>query len=88
MELTEFKKTLVQARESNKLVLGTDKTVKFLKSGKVKLVAFAKNSPFQEDIKHYAALAEVEAYPYPGDGLELGELCKKPFAVSTLAVVK
>ncbi len=88
MELTDFKKTLAQARENKKLVLGTDRTVKLLKSGKVKFVAFAKNSPFKEDIEHYADLAGVEAYPYPGDGLDLGELCKKPFAVSALAVVK
>jgi large subunit ribosomal protein L30e len=88
VELTEFKKKLTQARESKKLVLGTDRTIKLLKSGKIKFVAFANNNPFKEDIKHYAELAGVETYPYPRDGLNLGELCKKPFSVSTLAVVK
>jgi large subunit ribosomal protein L30e len=88
VELTDFKKTLAQAREKEKLILGTDKTIKLLKTGKAKFVAFANNSPFKGDIQHYADLAGVEAYPYPGDGLSLGELCKKPFAVSTLAVVK
>lgn len=88
MELNDFKKKLADAREAKKLVLGTTATIKSLKTGKVKLVAFASNSPSVDDIKYYSELAGVEMFPYPGDGLSLGELCKKPFSVSTLAVVK
>lgn len=88
MELADFKKTIVNAREKNKLVLGTDQTIKLLKSGKVKFIASANNNPSINGIKYYSELAGVEVYLYPGDGLSLGELCKKPFSVSTLAVIK
>jgi large subunit ribosomal protein L30e len=88
VELNEFKKKIADARESKKLILGTQQTIKFLKSGKVKFVAFASNSPSVADIKYYTELAGVELFPYPGDGLSLGELCKRPFSISTLAVVK
>ena len=88
MELEEFKKTLAKAREDGKLVLGTDKSIKALKQGKVKLVAFAKNSPFIEDVQYYANFAGVDMFPFPDDGMALGELCKRPFNISTLAVVK
>ena len=87
MNLEEFKKAIAQAREKKKLILGTDRTLKLLKTSKVKLVATANNSPFYEEVNHHTKLAGVEFYPFPGSGLDLGELCKKPFAVSTLAVV-
>jgi large subunit ribosomal protein L30e len=88
VELNDFKKKVADAREAKKLVLGTTETIKLLKTGKVKFVAFANNSPSVDDIKYYSEMAGVEMYPYPGDGLSLGEMCKKPFSVSTLAVVK
>lgn len=87
MDMEEFKKAIAQAREKKKLVLGTDRTLKLLKTSKVKLVAVANNSPLSEEVKHHAKLAGVELYPFPGSGFDLGELCKRPFAVSTLAVV-
>jgi len=87
MNLEEFKKAIAQAREKKKLVLGTDKTLKLLKTSKVKLVVIANNCPVSEEVNHHAKLAGVELYPFPGSGFDLGELCKRPFAVSTLAVM-
>lgn len=88
MDIEEFKKLVTKAREENNLLLGADSTIKSLKVGKVKLVAFAANCPVAEDIKYYARLAKVETVSYPDSGISLGELCRKPFSVSALAVVK
>ena len=88
MDLNEFKKELVEARENKKLLLGIKSTRESISLGKAKLVAYAKNSPFISEFKKYGQLSKVEIFPYPEDGLSLGELCKKPFAVSALAVIK
>ena len=83
---TEIKKLL---KEKN-LVIGTERTIKNLKLGKVDKVIITLNCPekVQKDIKYYAGLgkAEVLKIKYPNE--ELGVICKKPFAISVLSVLK
>ena len=83
---TEIKKML---KEKN-LVIGTERTIKNLKLGKVDKVVVTSNCPekVQKDIEYYAALgkAEVVKIKYPNE--ELGIICKKPFAISALSILK
>lgn len=76
--------------KDNKYIIGTERTLKNLKLGKVDKVLVTTNCPSKqvEDIEHYAKLAKtkVEKIPYPNE--ELGIICKKPFSISVLSILK
>ncbi len=80
--VVELKKSLA----SNKLVLGTEETVKLLRKGKVQKVILASNCDPQVrgDIQKYCGIGSVECVELPQTNEELGVLCKKPFAISVV----
>ncbi len=86
IDAAELKKML----NSGSMIIGTERAVKGLKSGKVQKVLVSANCParVEKDIAHYAALsgAEVHKLEYPND--EVGVICKKPFSISVLALLK
>ena len=83
---TEIKK-LIKAKN---VVIGTEKTIKSLKLGKVDKVILSSNCAENtvKDIDYYADLSKAETIrvSYPND--ELGVICKKPFSVSVLSILK
>jgi len=86
IDAAEIKKML----KSGSMVVGTERAVKSLKSGRVQKVLVSANCPasVEKDINYYAALsgAEVHKLKYPND--ELSVICKKPFSISVLALLK
>ena len=82
----EIKKML----KTGNLILGTERAMKNLRLGKIEKVMVSLNCPakVEKDIGYYAGLAgaEVQKLDYQND--ELGVICKKPFSISVLAVVK
>lgn len=78
------------AVKSKKLIIGSNRTSKELKLGKVKLVIIASNCPksIRDDVKHNGKLGKVEINEFKGDSIELGTLCKKPFSASIVSVKK
>ena len=83
---TEIKKMV----KSGGVLLGTQRTIKGLRLGKIEKVLVSSNCParVEKNISYYAGLsgAEMHKIDYPND--ELGIICKKPFSISVLAVVK
>lgn len=83
---TEIKK-IIKAR---KVIIGTERTIKSLRLGKVDKVILSSNCADRtvNDINYYAALSKAETIRvrYPND--ELGVICKKPFSVSVLSILK
>lgn len=83
---TEIKKLL----KSKSLVIGTEKTMKNLKLGRIDRVILSSNCPDKvaEDLGYYAGLSNVEMVKvhYPNE--ELGVICKKPFSISVLSILK
>ncbi len=83
---TEIKKML----KSGSLILGTQMSMKKLRLGKVEKILVSSNCPatVEKDFSYYSGLtgAEFQKLDYPND--ELGIICKKPFSISVLAVVK
>jgi large subunit ribosomal protein L30e len=73
-----------------KLIIGTKRTIKALKLGKVEKVFLCLNCPakVKDDVKQYSKLskAKVSSLRYPND--ELGVLCKKPYSISVLGLIK
>ncbi|MFH1408377.1 MAG: ribosomal L7Ae/L30e/S12e/Gadd45 family protein [Nanoarchaeota archaeon] len=85
-DISDIKKQL----EAGKMIIGTDRCIHSLKLGQLKQIYLTSNCPemVKEDIEHYAKLSEtvVVNLPYPND--MLGELCKKPFSISVLGLIK
>ncbi|BCU70535.1 50S ribosomal protein L30e [Stygiolobus caldivivus] len=88
-ESVSFEGELRTLLRTGKVVLGTRKTLKMLKIGKVKGVVIASTlrQDLKDDIIHYAKLSGIPYYEYKGSAVELGTLCGKPFIVSTIGVV-
>ena len=76
--------------ESGKLVIGTARTVKQLKLGKIKAVFITSNCPdsVREDIKKYAGLSKADVVEIELPNEEMGVVCKKPFSISIAGIVK
>ena len=80
----ELKKLL----RSENAIIGTERTLKGLKIGKIKKVLVASNCNERTEklIRHHAELSESEFIKlnYPND--ELGSICKKPFSISVIGL--
>ena len=83
---TEIKQLI----KAGNVIIGTEKTVKSLRLGKVEKVLLSSNCPasVEKSINHYAAMngTELHKLDFPND--ELGVICKKPFSISVLALAK
>ena len=84
--IAEIKKLL----KEDKLVIGTDKVLKGLKSGIISKVFLATNCPAQlkSDIEHYAGISEVEVVDTGLQNEELGDICKRPFSIAVMGLKK
>ena len=86
IDAVEIKKMM----KSGSVVIGTERAIKSLKLGKVQKVLVSSNCPdaVEKDINYYAGLsgAEIHKLECPND--ELSVICKKPFSISVLALVK
>lgn len=78
-----------KAMETGKIILGTDKSLKALKSGDAKLIIYSANcnKESKEDLDYYSKLGSVQTLEYKGTGVDLGMVCGKPFVVSMIAVL-
>lgn len=81
--MTDLKKIL----KEKELVIGTERTLKNLKLGKIKKVFLAKNcsAGIREEIKRYAGINKIEVEELDVSNEELGGLCKKPYSVTVLS---
>jgi large subunit ribosomal protein L30e len=93
MAKKKVSETAVQIRKllaSKKLIIGADRTVKALRTGKLNKIFLSAGCAdrTEETIKKYAKLTgvEVKKLRLPSD--ELGVVCKKPFSISVLGVLK
>jgi len=84
--IAEIKKLL----KDKKLIIGTERTIKNLKLGRISKVYVSSNCPenVNDDISYYSKLANaaVLKLSYPND--ELGVICKKPFSISVLSILR
>ncbi|MFH8080427.1 MAG: 50S ribosomal protein L30e [Candidatus Aenigmatarchaeota archaeon] len=74
--------------KSKQVILGYNRVMKNLKSGKIDMVVIANNLPEdkKQEILHNAKIAKVEVKEFEGDNVNLGLVCGKPFSVSILAI--
>lgn len=85
--------TLAELRkhvQSGKLAIGTKEVNKLLKANKVAKVFLASNCPdsVKENVKHYCSSKECQLIELAVPNDELGVLCRKPFSIAVVGVLK
>ena len=86
-------KNIVEIRKLLKgknTLIGADETLKNLKLGKIIKIYLSANcsDKVKSAIGHYTTLSKVEVIQLKYLNDELGILCKKPFSISVLSVLK
>ena len=78
------------ALKQKKTLLGSRMVMKAAKAGGLSSLVYARNVPkdTMSDIRHYSNLTGMSAQEFPGNSMELGELCGKPFGVLLLGIRK
>ncbi|MCE4620661.1 MAG: 50S ribosomal protein L30e [Desulfurococcales archaeon] len=84
-----IEKELRNLIRTGKYVIGTRQTLKLLKTGKLKLVIMAKNTPPETKarVRYYARLGNVPIIEYEGTSVDLGSALGKPFVASMIGVI-
>jgi large subunit ribosomal protein L30e len=81
---TDISRSLKTALATGKVKFGLAETRKAMKSGSAKLVVVSENCPDGELLSGRIGIKRVV---FPGDNIELGAACGKPFAVSSLVIL-
>ena len=76
--------------KEGKVIIGTSRTLKALKLGKISKVFLTSNcsSDTKEDIEYHSKLSKVKVVKLRQPSGELGTICKKPFPISVLSFQK
>ena len=76
--------------KNGNILIGTNNVIKNLKLGKLKKVYLTSNCPsdVKEDIEYYASLQKLDVVQLQIPNNALGTICKKPFSISVLGVIK
>jgi large subunit ribosomal protein L30e len=84
--MDEIKKLL----GSDKLIIGKEETLKAIRTGKLKKVFLASNADpkFVKDIEYYKNMSDMEVVSLQLTNEEVGSVCRKPFSISALGVLK
>jgi len=86
--IDELKRIIIN--EPEKLIVGSERTLKYLRLGKIKKVFVANNAPeaLLEDIEYYAKLSDTEVSKLSINNEELGAVLGKPYNVAVVSLIK
>lgn len=86
----EISSRIKDALENDSLVIGKNSVLRRLKTGQLKTVVYASNSPpgLVRNLNHYGSISDITLVEFKGDSAELGEVCGKPFPVLTVGIKK
>ena len=87
--MVDIGRELQVAINTGKVVIGFEETKKAVLAGTPKMVILAANAPkwARDDIEHYAKLAGIPIFVFPGSSIELGAAAKRPHRIMAVAVV-
>lgn len=86
----DMTKTIRDAVEANRVVLGKEDAVNKLKLGKLDAIVVAANCPenVRTEIEHNAKVSGTKVLVFDGKSSDLGALCRKPFTVIVAGITK
>lgn len=81
-----IRETIQDALEEDRLIVGTRESIKH--ADELSQVILARNAPqsLREDVADAADSNGVDVTEFEGDNRELGAVCRKPFAASTVGI--
>ena len=79
-----------KAMNSKTLVIGTDETMKLLKQGKLAKVFVTSNcsAAVADDVAYYGSMSQTPYEPIKETNDDLGIICKKPYSVAVISILK
>jgi len=86
--MSDVTKTIKDAHDSGKLLIGSRSVARGIKSGKVTHVVLASNCPDDCKRKVIAAGSKIDVIESKSDSVRLGETCGKPFTVLMVGIKK
>lgn len=81
---TDINKVIKNVMTTGKVVIGAKQTIDAVKNGKAQVVVLSSNC-LPETVNEMKGVPVIN---YPGNGVDLGVACGKPFAIATLAVLE
>ncbi len=81
---TDINKVIKNVMTTGKVVIGAKQTIDAVKNGKAQVVVLSSNC-LPETVNEMKGIPVIN---YPGNGVDLGVACGKPFAIATLAVLE
>ncbi|MBI3031941.1 ribosomal L7Ae/L30e/S12e/Gadd45 family protein [Candidatus Woesearchaeota archaeon] len=89
----ELQKDIAQIQEAiakKKAIIGTKRALTHLRTGKLVTVFTTSNCPasVKEDVDYYTKLTKCDVHELKYTNEELGVLCKKPFSISVVGLLK
>ena len=84
--IAEIKKFI----EEKKLVIGTSAGLKNLKTGKAEKIFLSSNCPddVKTEVEKLAKISKIPVVVLKQSNEEIGVVCKKPFSISLISVIK
>lgn len=78
------------ALKKNKIIIGSNQTIKLLKLGKMESIFITKNCPeyIKADLRNYCTLNKTRLVEISYPNKELGIICKKQHAISVVSIPK
>lgn len=86
--MIDFEKVIKTATKSGRLFFGFKKAMAAAQSGRAVAVIVSSTCPpgLLHQLLHHAALSNLPVHTYPSTSADLGLVCGKPFAVSTVTI--
>ena len=87
--MVDLEKAIRTAIRTGRVELGLDSTLRAALNGRARLIVVSKMCPGDrlEDLKRYASISGIPLVEFEGSSADLGRLCRKPFQVSSVAVI-
>jgi large subunit ribosomal protein L30e len=85
-DINDIKKAL----DAKKVVIGSEETIKKIKLGKISKVYISSNCPenTKRDIERSSKIGKIDFVVLVKNNEEIGVVCKKPFSISVLSILK
>jgi large subunit ribosomal protein L30e len=87
--MIDISRELQVAMNTGKVTLGYKESLRAIINGSAKLVILASNAPahIASTVQYYAKIANIPVYVFQGTSWDLGAAVRKPFKVSTIAII-
>ncbi len=85
----DIARELQVAIATGKVSIGYKRVKDAVLSGRAKMIILAANAPprIKNDLEYYAKMAGTPIFVFPGSSLELGAAARKPFKISSMAII-